>query len=157
MIEIPKGVSSVASKLSTHRTSFKNSRVTFNHDLKIERTNQHLSQPTNHTAHTVKQQSVPTQNTQGNMSNLPFLSEISIVEEQFISYESANLNLFNFLSNLNSNDSKLAEHTPCKGLTPTTSLANRLGEEREGKNPLERIMDRKKGERKVEARKRLVL
>jgi hypothetical protein len=92
------------------------------------------------------------------MSNLPFLSEISIVEEQFISYESANLNLFNFLSNLNSNDSKLAEHTPHnRGLTPTTSLANRLGEERESKNPLERIMDRKKGERKVEVRKRLVL
>ena len=89
----------LGSKLNSQKTSLKGSKVSFNKDLKIDCREREVKQSYMTTRNTTKQYKTEGNNGQvnGSHTSVALISQISLVEEEFISQGSQTLQALNFI------------------------------------------------------------
>ena len=89
----------LGSKLNAQKTSLKTSKVSFNKDMKIDHLGREIKQSYMTTRNTTKPLYTEGSPGQGNASHtsVALISEISLVEEEFISHGSETLQALNFI------------------------------------------------------------
>ena len=147
--------------MTTQKNSLKNSTVKQGNDIKIDRVtcgnrNDRYLSICNETKTKLQEVTFNQSRTEHPSNSIQMLSEISMVEEEFISNESTTLKALNLLSNCSEKKSPSKRSSPPRfGLDTITERS--LEEGHKAANPLERLLQKRRMGQPEKERTRLHL